>query len=143
MDGWVLWTIVACLLAVGEVLTTGFFLAAFAGGAVVAALASLLGAGAVVAWVAFVAGSVALLAFVRPIARRHLRTPPHVRTGVAALVGRQAVVIERIANREGVGSVRIDGEVWTARAYDDDHVIPAGQSVEVLEIRGATALVSE
>jgi membrane protein implicated in regulation of membrane protease activity len=51
--------------------------------------------------------------------------------------------VERIANREGVGCVSIEGEVWTARAYDEDDVIEAGQRVQVLEIRGATALVSE
>ena len=43
--------------------------------------------------------------------------PPSIRTGTAALVGKQATVLERIANGEGVGCVRIDGEVWTARAY--------------------------
>jgi membrane protein implicated in regulation of membrane protease activity len=52
-------------------------------------------------------------------------------------------VVERIANSEGVGCVRIDGEVWTARAYDEDEVIEAGKRVQVLEIRGATALVAE
>ena len=65
------------------------------------------------------------------------------RTGTAALVGKTGMVLERIANDEGVGVVKINGEVWTARAYDDDHVIDAGQRVQVVEIRGATALVSE
>jgi len=50
-------------------------------------------------------------------------------------------VLERIANREGVGTVRIGGEVWTARSYDENEVIPVGEQVEVVEIRGATALV--
>ena len=63
--------------------------------------------------------------------------------GTAALVGKQATVLERIANREGVGCVRIDGEVWTARAYDDDTVYEPGTRVEVVQIKGATALVTE
>jgi membrane protein implicated in regulation of membrane protease activity len=63
------------------------------------------------------------------------------RTGAAALVGERAVVINRIANDEGVGSVRIDGELWTARSFDDGVVIGAGEVVEVVAIRGATALV--
>jgi membrane protein implicated in regulation of membrane protease activity len=79
---------------------------------------------------------------VRPIAKRHLYQPPQLRTGTAALVGTSAIVLDRIANDEGVGSVRIGGEVWTARAYDDDHVIEAGTRVQVVEIRGATALVT-
>jgi membrane protein implicated in regulation of membrane protease activity len=56
-------------------------------------------------------------------------------------VGADAIVLERIANQEGVGCVRIGGEVWTARSYEDDDVIPAGERVQVVEIRGATALV--
>jgi membrane protein implicated in regulation of membrane protease activity len=66
-----------------------------------------------------------------------------IRTGTAALVGRRAVVVERIANGEGVGCVKIAGEVWTARSYEEDGVIEAGAQVEVVEIRGATALVLE
>ena len=50
-------------------------------------------------------------------------------------------MLERIANDEGVGCVRLDGEVWTARSYDEHEVIDAGEKVEVVEIRGATALV--
>jgi membrane protein implicated in regulation of membrane protease activity len=83
------------------------------------------------------------LALVRPIARRHLQSGPGIRTGTAALVGKQAIVLERIANNEGVGCVKIDGEVWTARAFDDDEVIEPGKRVHVLAIKGATALVSE
>jgi membrane protein implicated in regulation of membrane protease activity len=143
VDSWVLWTVIACVLAVGEMLTTGFFLIFFSAGALAAALVALLGAGAVVTWVVFLVASVVLLATVRPIARRHRHMPPQLRTGTAALVGRPAVVLERIANDEGAGCVKIDGEVWTARSYDDDRVIEAGRRVEVLEIRGATAYVSE
>ena len=64
-------------------------------------------------------------------------------TGSAALVSRRAMVLERIANEEGVGCVRDrGGEVWTARSYDEDEVIEVGDRVEVkVEIMGATALV--
>ena len=79
----------------------------------------------------------------RPIARSHLRTPAQLRTGTAALIGRRAIVLERIANDEGVGCVKIDGEVWTARAYDEERRHRGGNAVQVIEIRGATALVSE
>ena len=143
MDDWVLWLIVAAVFAVGEIATLGFFLAPFAGGALLAALLSALGAGAVLSWVTFIVVSVVLLGALRPIARSHRRMPPQIRTGTAALVGRTGVVVERIANDEGVGCVKLDGEVWSARAYDDDEVIEAGRRVHVLEIRGATALVSE
>jgi membrane protein implicated in regulation of membrane protease activity len=143
MDLWVVWIVAAAVFAVGEIATLGFFLAPFAFGALIAALADALGAGSGVSIAVFLVVSLAAFGFIRPIARRHSRMPPAIRTGTDALIGRNAIVLERIANDEGVGCVRIDGEVWTARAYDEDDVIPAGQRVQVIEIRGATALVSE
>jgi membrane protein implicated in regulation of membrane protease activity len=142
MNGWVLWVIVACAFGVGEMLTAGFFLAPFA---IAAALAGATDAavGSTAAWVVFLVASLLTLVIVRPIVRSHLKMPPQIRTGAAALVGKQAVVLERIANREGVGCVRIDGEVWTARSLMDDEVIEQGTVVDVVEIKGATALVTE
>ncbi len=77
----------------------------------------------------------------RPVARRHIRQPPSARTGVAALVGRSATVLEQVD--DDAGTVRLDGEVWTARPYSEGDVLPAGARVQVVEIRGATALVTE
>ncbi|MEA2215095.1 MAG: hypothetical protein QOK19_656 [Solirubrobacteraceae bacterium] len=139
---WILWLIAAGVLGVGEMHQGGFYLLPFAVGAAVAAAVSLLGVGALLTAVLFVATSVVVVGALRPVARRHRRLPPAIRTGAAALVGRRAMVLERIANDEGVGCVRIEGgEVWTARSYSEDDVIEAGQRVEVVEIRGATALV--
>jgi membrane protein implicated in regulation of membrane protease activity len=143
MSGWVLWVIAAAAFGVGEMLTTGFFLAPFALGAGIAAVADVAGAGGLAAWLVFILVSLLTLVLVRPIARSHLSTPPAIRTGSAALIGKHAVVLERIANREGVGCVKIDGEVWTARSLYDDRVIEQGTPVEVVDIKGATALVSE
>jgi membrane protein implicated in regulation of membrane protease activity len=139
---WILWLIAAGVLGVGEMHQGGFYLLPFALGAAVAAAVSLLGVGALLSAVLFVATSAVVVGALRPVARRHRRLPPAIRTGAAALVGRRAMVLERIANDEGVGCVRIEGgEVWTARSYAEDDVIEAGQRVEVVEIRGATALV--
>jgi membrane protein implicated in regulation of membrane protease activity len=143
MGPWVFWIVLAVLLTVGEVLTLSFFLAPFAGGALLAATADLAGAGVAVSLVVFLVTSLLLLALLRPVAKRHLRTPAQVRTGTAALVGASATVVERIANHEGVGAVRLGGEVWTARSYDEDEVLDPGARVHVVEIRGATALVTE
>ena len=143
MDPWVLWLIAAVIFAIGEIISMSLFLAPFAGGAAVASVLAATGAGATVEWAAFLVVSVVLLAALRPIAREHQRNRGKLKTGTAALVGKQATVVERIANAEGVGCVKLDGEIWTARAYDDDDVIEPGTKVHVLEIRGATALVSE
>src|SRR6202042_3302836 len=142
MDVWVIWLIAACVLGVGEMHQGGFYLAPFAAGAALAAIVGLVGAGALVAAIVFVAVSAVAFTTLRPVARRHQRLPPSIRPGAAALVGKPAIVLERIANDEGVGCVKIDGgEVWTARSYDEDDVIDVGERVEVVEIKGATALV--
>ena len=143
MDAWVVWLIAAVAAAAGEIATMGFFLAPFALGAAAGMVVDLAGGGTVASLLAFSGVTAATFAFLRPVARRHLRQPPATRTGTAALIGRTAIVLERIANHEGVGSVRLEGEVWTARAYDDEQVIEAGKRVDVVEIRGAIAMVSE
>jgi membrane protein implicated in regulation of membrane protease activity len=139
---WILWIVAACLLGIGEMHTGGLYLLPFAVGAALAGVISLLGVGSLLAVLVFVLASVLVFGALRPVARRHRHLPPAIRTGAAALVGRRAMVLERIANDEGVGCVKIDGgEVWTARSYDEDEVIDAGERVEVVEIKGATALV--
>lgn len=141
MDAWIIWLVAACALGVGEMHQGGFYLAPFAVGAALAAVVSLAGVSALLGGIVFVAVSAIVFATLRPVARRHRRVPPSIRTGAAALVGRPAIVLERIANGEGVGCVKVGGEVWTARSYDEDEVIDVGERVEVVEIRGATALV--
>jgi membrane protein implicated in regulation of membrane protease activity len=141
MPEWIAWAVAAGLLAWGELHTGAFYLAPFALGAGIAAVVSAIGGGLAASAIVFGATSLFSLVALRPVALRHRRLPPAIRTGAAALVGKSAVVLERIANREGVGCVKIDGEVWTARSYDQDEVIDAGERVEVVEIRGATAMV--
>jgi membrane protein implicated in regulation of membrane protease activity len=141
---WTVWIIAAVVLAVGEMLTLSFFLAPFAAGALLAALVSAVGGGLIASWAVFIITSLLLLLVARPIARSHRKQPAQLRTGTAALIGGKGTVVERVANLEAVGAIRMDnGEVWTARAYDEDQVIEPGKRVQVIEIRGATALVTE
>jgi membrane protein implicated in regulation of membrane protease activity len=141
MDEWVLWIIGAGVLAVGEMLTVSFFLGPIAVAAVTAAIVALAGGGVALQWLVFTVMSAGSLLVLRPIARRHLHMPAQLRTGTAALVGATAVVIDRV-DRDG-GTVRLAGEVWSARSYDEDHAFEPGARVEVLKIDGATALVHE
>jgi membrane protein implicated in regulation of membrane protease activity len=141
VDDWVWWLIAAGVLAVGEIATMGFFLGPIAVAATLAAIVAAAGAGLAVQWVVFIAASLGTLLVLRPIARRHLRTPAALRTGTAALVGSTATVLQRV-DRDG-GQVKIGGEVWTARSYDDDDAFEPGARVEVMKIDGATALVAE
>ncbi len=141
MPEWAWWLVAAAALAGGEILTLGFFLGPIALAAALAALVALVGGGLALQVTAFVLGSIASLAIVRPIARRHMRTPAQIRTGTAALVGARAVVLETVDQDRG--QVKIGGEVWSARSFDEDDVFEPGQRVEVLRIEGATALVAD
>ena len=141
MPDWAWWLVIAAALAGGEILTLGFFLGPIALAALLATLVAVAGASVPLQIGTFVAGSIASLAIVRPIARRHMHTPPQIRTGTAALVGSRAIVLEQV-DADG-GRVKIGGEIWTARAFDEDDVIEEGKRVEVMRIEGATALVIE
>lgn len=141
MGDWVWWMIAAGALAVGEIATVGFFLGPVAVAAVLAAVVALVGGGLALQWVVFIAASIASLLVLRPLARRHLRTPSQLRSGTAALVGAQALVLERV-DANG-GQVKIGGEIWSARAFDEDEVIEPGIRATVMKIDGATALVAE
>jgi membrane protein implicated in regulation of membrane protease activity len=138
---WLLWVVLAAVLAVGEVLTLGFLLGLLALAAVAAGVVAALGAGLVIQFLVFIAASIASLALIRPVAKRHLRTPAQIRTGTAALVGAKGVVIERVDDLSG--RVKIGGETWSARAFMEGEVIEPGKRVEVAKIEGATALVYE
>jgi membrane protein implicated in regulation of membrane protease activity len=137
---WIVWLIVAAVLGVAELVTTTFAFGLIAVAAVVAAVVAVFHVDLALQLAAFVVAAGAGLGFVRPIAIRHIKQPPALRTGVAALVGRSAIVLEEV--NEHSGRVRIDGEEWSSRPYlDDSLVIPVGTKVDVMEIKGATALV--
>jgi membrane protein implicated in regulation of membrane protease activity len=140
VDAWVIWLIVAAALAVVEVATLGLVSGLVALAAVVAAVVALF-APVAVQVLAFILVAVGLVALVRPVAQRHLRTPIAMRTGTDALIGAKALVLERVDAHDG--RVKIGGEVWSARAFDDGQVIEPGTTVEVFRIEGATALVYE
>lgn len=137
---WVLWMVGAGVLAVGEMLTVSFFLGPVAIAAVIAALAALAGFGVALQVLVFAVASAASLLAFRPIARRHLTAPTRLKSGTAGLVGCDALVVEQVDGRGG--QVKLRGETWTARAFDEDEVIEPGVQVRVMQIEGATALVS-
>ena len=136
---WMAWLIAAVLLGVAESFTLTLAFGFLSASALFAALVAGLGGPLLAQVLAFaIAGGVGLL-IVRPIAKRQMTHAPLVREGSYALVGKRAVVIEEVPGTHGL--VKLAGEVWSARALDEDHVIPAGTPVDVMEIEGATAIV--
>lgn len=140
MDAWVFWLLVALGLAIAEALTLTFVLAMISGGAVAAAITDAAGGGTVAQLVVFGVVAVLLLALVLPLARKHKHQPARIRSGTARLIGERAMTLSEITTATG-GRVRIGGETWTARPYNDGVAIPAGEWVDVLAIDGVTAVV--
>ncbi|MCH0542510.1 NfeD family protein [Streptomyces sp. MUM 203J] len=139
IDAWVWWLIAAVGLGIPLVLTAMPEFGMFSVGAVAGAVTAALGGGVVTQIIVFVAVSVALLAVVRPIAARHRAAQPEHASGIDALKGRQAVVLERVDGNGG--RIKLAGEVWSARSYAAEQVFEPGSQVDVVEIDGATALV--
>ncbi|MFF2655213.1 NfeD family protein [Streptomyces sp. NPDC058045] len=139
IDAWVWWLIGAVALGIPLVVTAMPEFGMFAVGAVAAAVTAGLGGGIVWQVLVFVAVSVALIAVVRPLAARHSAGRPQVATGIEALKGRQAVVLERVDGSGG--RIKLAGEVWSARSLDGDSSFEAGHQVDVVDIDGATAIV--
>ena len=140
MEAWIWWLIAAVGLGIPLVLTAVPEFGMFSVGAVAGAITAALGYGIVAQVIVFVIVSVALLAVVRPLARKaRQKEPPGARTGIEALKGRQAVVLERVDHNGG--RIKLAGEVWTARSLGEGQVFEPGQQVDVVEIDGATAVV--
>jgi len=133
------WLIAAGVLAIAEALSVDLFLIMLAGAALVTAGVAALGAPVALQVGVFAITALGLVAVVRPLAKRRLELPTAQRTGIEALKGRNAVVV-RTVDQHG-GRVRLGGEEWSAEAYDPTQVMPVGSTVQVMEIRGATAVV--
>jgi membrane protein implicated in regulation of membrane protease activity len=139
MQAWLVWLSIAAVLGIAELLTATLDLLLLACAALVAGGVAALGLGLGFQLLAFAATAVLMIAVVRPTARRHLRNVPMLRSGTAALVGREALTLTEVTKLDG--RVKIGGEEWSARPYQPDLVIPAGAEVDVFAIEGATALV--
>ncbi|WP_395576401.1 NfeD family protein [Streptomyces sp. BK79] len=139
MDPWLIWLIVAAVLIVAEIFTLTAALGMLGAAALITAGSAAAGLAPPWQFLVFTVVATVSVLFVRPVALRHVLRPPTERFGVEALVGRAAYVVSEVSGREG--RVRIGGEEWTARAYDESLVIPRGTTVDVLEISGSTALV--
>jgi membrane protein implicated in regulation of membrane protease activity len=134
------WLGLTILLGVAEMFSLDFVLLMLAGGAAVGMVAALLGAPFVAQVLLASAAALAALVVVRPNVVKRLHQGPDLTLGHNKLVGQQGLVTERIT-AINPGRIKLAGEIWSAQPYDDSIVIEPGETVDVLQIRGATALV--
>ncbi|MFD9623632.1 NfeD family protein [Streptomyces virginiae] len=139
MEPWLMWLIAAAVLAIAEVFTLTAALGLLAVAASITAASAALGLPVPWQFLVFALVATLSLLFVRPLAVRRLSPRQEARFGVDALVGKPAYVVSEVSAQGG--RVRIGGEEWTARAYDETLVIPPGTTAEVVEISGSTAFI--
>jgi membrane protein implicated in regulation of membrane protease activity len=139
MQPWIVWLIIALGFGAAELLAATLDLALISAAALVTAGAAAAGVGVGLQFVVFAVTAGLMIGVVRPIARRHITHPPLMRSGAAAVVGREGTALTEVTKQSG--RIRIGGEEWTARPYDPDVTIAKGATVDVLAIEGATALV--
>ncbi len=138
----VIWLIILVVLVVIELLTMGLTTIWFAGGALIAAVASIFGAPLLLQIILFLIVSALLLFFTRPIAVKYFNKD-RVRTNAESLVGRQAIVISEVDNLQGIGQVSVGGMEWSAKTKEDGVTLPVGTVVTILAINGVKLIVEE
>ena len=138
---WIIWLVLALVFGIAELLSVTFVLLMLSGGAAAAAIVAALGGG--VEWQAatFVVVSILALVGIRPYAQRlrDSRSGPAADIGLQALEGARAEVLEQVDKRSGL--IKVGGQEWTARSLEDEQVYEPGEEVNIVEIRGATAVV--
>ncbi len=139
MIDWQIWLILAAVLGIAELFTLTAALGLLGGAALITAGTATLGLPPSLQLLVFAVAATLGLVLLRPVVHRHMLRPQLERFGVDALIGKPAYVVREVTGMDGL--VRIGGEEWTARAYDDTQVIPTGAVVDVMEIKGSTALV--
>ncbi len=139
MDPWLIWLIIALVLAIAEIFSLTAALGMLAAAALVTSGTAALGLPPAGQFLVFSAVSATGVVLARPWARRLMLQPRLERFGIEALIGASGYVLREVNNHEGL--VRIRGEDWTARPFDESVVIPAGSTVDVLHIDGSTAVV--
>lgn len=136
------WLLLAAIFIVIEIITLGLTTIWFAGGAFVASIAALAGASLPIQVVLFVVVSVGLVAITRPLAVKHLDNKTE-KTNAEGLISKTAVVLKEINNLKGTGQAKINGMEWTARAKNNEEIIPADTVVRVVDIQGVKLIVEK
>ena len=139
---WVFWLIVAGIFFIIEMATIGFLVFWFGIGSLLAMVTSFFTDNIFIQAVVFIIASTLLLIFTRPLVNKFIKIPKEVKTNAYSIIGKKGIVISKINNIEGIGQIKIDGEVWSAKSVTDED-IPENTEVEIVEIDGVKAVVKK
>ena len=137
---WIFWLIAAGVFFIIEMATIGFLVFWLGIGALLAMVTSFITDSLLIQVIIFVVTSTLLLIFTRPLVNKFIKTPKEVKTNAYSIIGKKAIVTVPINNIEGNGQIKIDGDVWSAKSYNNED-IPKNAEVEIVEIDGVRAVV--
>ena len=139
---WIFWLIAAGVFFIIEMATIGFLVFWLGIGALLAMVTSFITDSILIQVIVFVVTSTLLLIFTRPLVNKFIKTPKEVKTNAYSIIGKKGIVISDINNIEGVGQIKIDGDVWSAKSFDEED-IAKDTEVEIVEIDGVKAVVKK
>ena len=139
---WVFWLIAAGVFFIIEMATIGFLVFWLGIGALLAMVTSFVTDSILIQSLVFVITSTLLLIFTRPIVNKFIKIPKEVKTNAYSIIGKKGIVVLSINNTDGVGQIKVDGEVWSAKSISDES-IPKDTEVEIVDIDGVKAVVQK
>ena len=135
---WQVWLIIAGLFFIGEIITVGFLVFWFGVGALLAMIVSFFTSNIIIQTTVFIISSAILLFVTKPFVKKFVDVKP-TNTNAFSIIGKKALVIKEI-NSHSVGQIKINGEVWSAEA-ENDEIVTEGSEVEIIKINGVKAIV--
>ena len=139
---WVFWLIAAGVFFIIEMATIGFLVFWLGIGSLLAMVTSFLTDSILIQTIVFVVTSTLLLIFTRPLVNKFIKTPKEIKTNAYSIIGKKAIVINKINNIDGNGQIKIDGDIWSAKSFSDED-IPENTEVEIVDIDGVKAVVKK
>ena len=139
---WIFWLIAAGIFFIIEMATIGFLVFWLGIGALLAMVTSFITDSILIQSIVFLVTSTLLLIFTRPLVNKFIKVPKEIKTNAFSIIGKKGIVISKINNIEGNGQIKIDGDVWSAKALQDEE-IPKDTEVEIVEIDGVKAVVKK
>lgn len=138
---WYFWLILAGIFVIAEIATVGFLIFWLSLGSLCAMLTSFFIDNIIIQTAVFVVTSVLFIFLTRPLAKKLAKTDNTLVTNAFSIIGKKAIVIKEINPTLGVGQIKIDGQVWTAKSTNEE-IISEGTEVLILNIDGVKAVVS-
>lgn len=136
---WQIWLIAAGIFLIIEIFTVGFFVFWFSIGSLITMIVSFFTSNVIIQASVFIISSCALIFATKPLYNK-VTKKDSIPTNVYSIIGKKAIVVEKIDWTTGTGQVKVNGEVWSAKS-NEQASIPEGSEVMIESVDGVKLLV--